>query len=427
MSQSRSVTAALLPVLTLFLGLQMGMAYEAQRSMHPTVTTTTIVTRGTGSGAGIEDPQNQVDISFLWMVWRTLLHSYIAPQDLKPSVMVFGAAEGLVRSVGDPYTVLMSAKQTERFRQTISGMLEGIGAELKEKDRLIIVVSSLKGSPAEKAWLRAEDVIAAVDGTSTEGLSLTDVVGKIRGPKGTPVKLTVYRRTESKPLTLTIIRAAIQVPSVEATILKTQTGALGVLTLNEFGQSSMNEVRSALEQFKSAEPPVKGIILDLRDNGGGLLDGAIELTSMFIRKGTIVSVEHRGEPLEAHDAQGHPLFPDLPMVVLVNEGTASSSEITAGALQDLGRATIIGMKTYGKGTVQEVIDLPGGSALRVTVARWLTPKGKNLGKEGVMPDIVVDLTTQDIDAKKDRQMEAAVGWLTSHRVTVKTGTGVTKP
>ncbi|MBI1812447.1 PDZ domain-containing protein [Candidatus Peregrinibacteria bacterium] len=424
MRSSRSVTAALLPVLTLFLGLQIGMVYEVQKSTQRTMHTTMIVSRGTGNDVVIEDPQTQADLSFLWTVWQTLLHSYIAPQDLRPNALVFGAAEGLVRSVGDPYTVLMSAKQTERFRQTISGTLEGIGAELKEKDHLIVVVAPLKGSPAEKSGLRADDVIAAVDGTSVEGLSLTEVVSRIRGSKGTPVKLTVYRRTESKPLTLTIIRAAIQVPSVESTIVKTQTGALAVLTLNEFGENSMIEVRSALQQFKNAKPAVRGIVLDLRDNGGGLLEGAVELTSMFVKKGTIVSVEHRGEPLEVHDALGHPLFPDLPMAVLVNEGTASSSEITAGALQDLGRATIIGMKTYGKGTVQEVLDLPGGSSLRVTVARWLTPKGKNLGKEGVMPDIVVDLTTADIDAKKDRQMDAAVEWLTSHRVAARSGTGV---
>ena len=221
--------------------------------------------------------------------------------------------------------------------------------------------------------------------------------------------LTILRESEMNPKQLTIVRDDINIPSVESEVLKTQSGSLGYIALNQFGDNSVEEFKEALEAFQRT--PVGGLIVDLRFNGGGYLEGAVDVASLFLPRGKIVSVQRRGTDLEHHYAYGRPLFPDKPLVVLINQGSASASEIVAGALQDHKRATIIGMKSFGKGTVQEVVDLPGGSSLRVTTARWLTPEGKNLGKEGVHPDIIVDRSAEDFEKERDPQLDAAKEWL----------------
>jgi len=349
-----------------------------------------------------------VDASLLWNTWRTLQQYYIEPKALKEQSMLYGAVSGMVQGVGDPYTVFMTPKEDVDFRHSMEGQLEGIGAELSLKEGFVTVVAPLKGSPAEKAGIVPDDIIGEVDGLSIENLSLQEVVQKVRGPQGSKVILTIYH-VGQEPREVTIIRDAIHVPSVESKILKTQTGSLGYVALNQFGDSTMQEATDALASFKKEN--IKGIIIDLRFNGGGYLEGAVELVSMFLKEGTVVTVERREQQPIVHEAYGAPIYPDMPLVVLINQGTASASEITAGALQDWKRATIVGMKSYGKGTVQEIVDLSGGASLRVTVAQWLTPKGKNLGKEGVTPDIIIDRTSEDARANKDPQLTAAERWL----------------
>ncbi len=401
-------------LLALLLGWQMGVRGERTRLIQEGWTAPELPQDGTivslaGSGSITERPESEADLRLMWKVWHLLLENYVDPSKLQTQKLIRGAATGLVKSVGDPYTVLMDPQENNSFRDGLSGTLEGIGAELIDRDGVIVVVMPIKGSPAQRAGLLPDDVIISVNGESAEGMSLQDVVSKIRGPKDTSVTLEIARPKNRDFLTFSIVRDEIHIPSVESKTIPVKGGEIGYVSLNQFGDSSIDELRQVFQSFQDQK--VKSIILDLRYNGGGYLDGAVDLVSMFLREGKVVSVQHRsGEP-ENHFVSGKPLFPDIPFAILVNEGTASASEITAGALQDYGRATIVGQKTFGKGTVQEVIDLPDGSSLRVTVAHWLTPKGKDLGKEGVHPDIVIDRTKEDIDAKRDPQLDAAVEFL----------------
>jgi carboxyl-terminal processing protease len=350
------------------------------------------------SGMTVRNPRRDVDVSLLWDVWDELIDHYIEPEKLQVTPMVYGAAEGLVRGVGDPYTVFMTPKENTDFRQALAGSLQGIGAELTVRDGLIVIVTPLKGSPAERAGLLPKDIIEEVDGQSVQGWSLNQVVSKIRGTKGTDVTIKIVREGSAEgEMSFTITRAEIHVPSVEAHLVEVEGKIFGYAALNQFGEGSVVELKTELQQFKTK--PVDGIVLDLRNNGGGYLDGAIELASFFLREGTVVSVERRSGEADAQEVKGNPILPDMPLVVLQNEATASASEIVSGALQDHKRAVVVGQKSFGKGTVQEVVDLPGGSSLRVTVARWLTPSGKNLGKDGVHPDITVEAKKLDPAAK----------------------------
>ncbi len=403
-----------IPVLALLLGWQLGIRYAQMQLEHQLQATglfAVSATPVTGSGLVLSNPQRDADLSLLWRVWMLLNQNYVDPQKLQSNTLVRGAAEGLVRAVGDPYTVFMPPEENTEFRDSLSGNLQGIGAELMMRDDLVVVSSALKDSPAEKAGILPEDVILSVDGKPVDGLSLGEVVTLIRGPKDTTVKLTLARAKKTSPIELSIVRADIHVPSVEFRIIDSAKGPIGYVALNQFGDTSVAEIRTALDGFKTKK--VSSIILDLRYNGGGYLDAAVDLVSMFVQQGKVVSVKHRDGAPEEHYVTGHPLFPTTPLVVMQNEGSASASEITAGALQDLGRATILGKKSFGKGTVQEVIDLQDGSSLRVTIAHWLTPKGKDLGKEGVHPDIEVERTVEDIQAKRDPQLDAAVEFLTT--------------
>jgi carboxyl-terminal processing protease len=364
----------------------------------------------TGSGATYQqDPEEEVDMTILWTVWRLLDRHYVDPSKLTIDEMRFGAVRGLVGSIGDAYSSFMTPKESTDFQQVLRGKLEGIGAELTYRDGVIVVVAPLKGSPASAAGLLPLDVITGVDGESMKDASLQDAVMRIRGEKGTEVILTVFRPSEGEELDIPITRDEIRVPSVEHEVLETGSGTVGYVALNQFGDSAVPEIREALQQLKKEE--LEGLILDLRFNGGGYLDGAIDIASFFLTKGKIVSVDRRGQEIASHYAFGSPIVPDIPLVVLINEGSASASEIVAGALQDHGRAYIIGAKSFGKGTVQEVLDLPGGSSLRVTVAKWLTPNGRDLSIEGVVPDLAVEMTTEQFVDGDDPQKEAALEYL----------------
>lgn len=380
----------------------------------------------TGSGRTVTNPEKEVDIDLLWVTWRLLLARYIDADTLDADAMLRGAVAGMVEAVGDPYTVFMSPQENKDFRQSLSGHLQGIGAELALRAGEVIIVAPLRGSPAEKAGLLPEDVIAEIDGNAVESdASLQDVVTRIRGQKGTTVTLSIVREGRAEPLTVTITRDDIHVPSTEFTLKETPKGNVGIIAINQFGAETVGEV-DALLRDNVVGKNLKGLIVDIRFNGGGYLEGAVDLSSLFLKQGQVVSVERNDAEPQHHAVSGRPLVPDLPLVILINEGSASASEIFAGALQDHKRATVVGMKSFGKGTVQEVVDLPGGSSLRVTIARWKTPSGRDLGKEGVMPDTVVDRTEADYEAGQDPQLQAAVEILTEGRVvTVKTGTGTT--
>jgi carboxyl-terminal processing protease len=360
-----------------------------------------------GSGATVQgDPEKEVDLTLLWTVWRILQEHYVDPSALKVDDLRYGAVRGLVDALGDPYSGFMTPVESTDFQEVMRGELEGIGAELTMQGSDVVVVAPLKGSPAARAGILPRDIILEVDGELLTGLNLQEVVKRIRGEKGTEVTIKIFRPATSEELSFTITREAIHVPSVEYEILKTGTGSVGYLALNQFGDDTVSETKKALMEFRAQS--VAGVLLDLRFNGGGYLDGSIDVVSLLLEKGKVVSVERRGEEVETYYVSGNPVLPDTPLVVLINEGSASASEIVAGALQDHGRAKVVGIKSFGKGTVQDVIDLPGGSSLRVTIAKWKTPNGRDLGKEGVMPDITVSLEPGQYLSAYDPQKEVAL-------------------
>jgi carboxyl-terminal processing protease len=370
----------------------------------------------TASGVTVTNPERDVDSSLLWEAWNTLIDNYIEPSKLQVTPLMYGATEGLVRAVGDPYTVYMTPEENKEFDDSLKGNLEGIGAELSMKDQEIIVVSPIKGSPAERAGIKANDIITAVDGVSTADMNLSQVVTRIRGKQGTKVTISIYRE-KSGAQDVTLTREQIHVPSVEAKIIPSGGKNIGYAALNQFGDDSIAELTQELQSFKAKK--VDGIILDLRNNGGGYLDGAVQLTSVFVSEGIVVSVERREGPAEREYVSGHPMLPTIPLVVLQNEATASASEIVAGALQDHDRATIVGKKSFGKGTVQEVLPLRGGGSMRVTVAHWLTPNGKNLSKEGVTPDVAIEPGAPGTETMgtpgKDIQLDTALQVVTGRK------------
>lgn len=360
----------------------------------------------TGSGVVLSDPEHQADISQLWSTWNVLNKYYIAPKELTAEKLIQSAAAGLVAGAGDPYTQYFTKKEGEEFDESLNGHLEGIGAQLELQDGLVVITHPLKESPAERAGLLANDVIGSVNGEDVTGWKLEQVVAKVRGPKGTQVTLIIYRKGEVKPLTFTITRDEIRVPSVESHVEKTASGSVGVLALRQFGENSLAEVRDGMKDFMAKR--VNAVVIDLRGNGGGYLEGAVGIASLFLKEGVVVTVERRDAEPRQHNVTGDPLIPFLPLAVLIDGGSASASEILAGALQDHHRATVVGTKSFGKGTVQEIYELPNGDSVKVTVARWITPNGKNLGKEGVHPDLNVEPSIADLKAKKDVQLQAAL-------------------
>jgi len=331
----------------------------------------------------------------------SLLHSDFDGQ-LDPAKLLDGLKSGLVGAANDPYTAYFNPTDAKTFNEELTGSFTGIGAELgTDTNNNIVVVSPLSGYPAEKAGLKPKDIIAAIDGQSTTGLSVDKVVQKIRGTAGTDVKLTIQRGV-GKPFELNITREQITLPSVKSSV----EGAVGYLKISQFTNDTTKLAQSAAADFKAKG--VKAVILDLRGNPGGYLQTAVEVSSLWLDQGKPVVSERRGgQTLSTQYALGGNTFKGLPTIVLVNSGSASASEITAGALRDNGAATIVGEKSFGKGSVQQVESLPGGGELKVTIARWFTPAGKNIDKQGITPDVVTAISDVDVAAGKDPQKDKA--------------------
>ncbi len=402
-SSTRVFVGFLVPVFALLLGWQLGVRYATTRYDDVQRRLEDMLIGRSQSGTMVMNPKEDVNIELLWTTWRLLMHNYLRPEELNTQEMVEGAVSGMVDAVGDPYTLFMTASESDDFVDGLDGNLEGIGAELEVDGGIVRVVRLIDGSPAERSGLLPDDFIIKVDDTDVSGFALPDVIKRIRGPQGSEVMLTVMRGKTER--TFTITREQIHIPSATYEVKTTEGVDVGLLTISQFGSETIPEVRNHLANIGSSG--VKGLIIDLRYNGGGYLDGAIDLTSMFIEEGRVVTVAGRAEQ-QHHDVTGRAILPDVPVVILINGGSASASEIFAGAMQDHDRATIVGTQSFGKGTVQEVIELPGGSALRVTTATWLTPDGTDLGKHGVTPDIVVERTSEDAEAKLDPQLDAAM-------------------
>lgn len=405
----RTVTLIFLPVITLLLGLQIGGTLEKQKLSEMSEQLELLYTGQGGSGQIVGNLEDGLDFALLDGIWRLLEKHYIKPEELKVQPMLFGAATGMVGAIGDRYTSFMTPKKNENFQQSLQGKMEGIGAELTMKENNVVVVAPLKGSPALRAGLEPDDIIAAVDGVDILEETLAQVVQRIRGKRGTEVILTIVRAGLPDPFDIPIIRDVITVPSVEGAVKETASGSVGYITINQFGEATARELEAIQRDFLDED--LGGVILDVRFNGGGYLERAVEMVSLFLQQGKVVSVVRReGEP-EHHYVNGRPLNTETPLVVLINQGSASASEILAGALKDAGRATIVGKKSFGKGTIQEVFELPGGSSIRITTAHWLTPNGTDLSKEGITPDIDVGRSNEQIQVEIDPQLEAAMHWL----------------
>jgi carboxyl-terminal processing protease len=347
-----------------------------------------------------------VDFGIFWQVWDKITNEFDGKIDYQ--TMVNGAVTGMVNSLGDPYTVFMTAEQAKSFDQELQGTISGIGAEVGLKDNRVIVVSPIDGSPAQKAGIKAQDIILTINGEDTTGMDLSKAVSKIRGDVGTTVKLQVQRGNDK--IDYEITRAQVDTKSVKWEV---KPGNIGYIEISRFDSNTTELVRQATSELSAKG--VKAIVLDLRNNPGGFLSAAVDVSSEFIKTGTVVTEKptSRAGKEEKYTASGNGKFvsTSIPMVVLVNGGSASASEIVAGALQDNGRAILIGEKTFGKGSVQAIENLTGGASLRITIAHWFTPNGKNISKEGISPNTEVKLTEDDFKNNRDPQLDKALEYL----------------
>ena len=329
------------------------------------------------------------DFSTFWQAWNLIDNDYLREASTTPQKKLYGAINGLVNSLGDPYTEFFTPEANSQFQQNIEGNFGGIGAELgvNAKDE-IAVIAPLKGTPAEKAGLKSGDWIVAVNGTSTDGLTIDDAVNLIRGDIGTKVTLTVMRNGWQKTQDFTIIRANIQVPTVDFEM----KGDIAHVSLHEFTQDAGSLFYGAL--VKAVNANAKGIVLDLRGDPGGYLEIAVDISGYFLKPGTLVVTEAgRNGTSTTYTADGNGALANLPLVVLIDGGSASASEILAGALHDDRGVKLVGEKSFGKGTVQTLEALADGSAIKLTVAHWVMPSGRILDHDGIVPDYVVTVPT----------------------------------
>lgn len=344
----------------------------------------------------------KLDYSSVDTVYQSLRQNFDG--ELSEAELLDGLKAGLAKATGDPYTEYLNPKAAGEFTKSLEGTFEGIGAQLGKDGSNVIIVSPISGYPAEKAGLQPKDVIAAINDESAYDLSVNEAVEKIRGEKGTSVKLTIARDGELKEFS--IVREEINIPSVETEI----RDGIGIMKISQFGDDTVRLAQEAAAEFKAAN--VRGIVLDLRSNPGGYLDGAVDVSSLWLDSNTPVLTERRDNVvIKTIRSRGTAVLKGIPTVVLINEGSASASEITAGALKDNGVATLLGQKSFGKGSVQQPVSLGNGGILKVTIARWFTPEGKNIDKEGISPDEKVEISSEDITTGRDPQLDAALSSL----------------
>lgn len=352
-------------------------------------------------------PGTSTDVATFRQVWNTLKTKYINA-DTNDQQLIEGAIKGMVDALGDPYTVFLTRDEAKAFQDEITGTFEGVGMEMGRKNDRLTIIAPLHDSPAERAGLKAGDVILAINDEDAERLSIDDAVSKIRGPKGTKVTLLI-QRGDGNPQTIEVTRETIVVDSVKARTETRDGKNISVIQIAGFSTETERLVRTAVQ--KALNDEVAGFVFDLRNNPGGYLDQAVRVASIVMPSGTVVSEVTRDGTRRNLDVRGNAILAGQRIVVLVNGGSASASEIVAGAWQDAKVATVIGEQTYGKGTVQELESLDDGSNLKLTIAKWLTPSGRSITEEGITPDIVVERTEEDYLADRDPQLDAALNQL----------------
>lgn len=350
--------------------------------------------------------QTDGDFEPFWKVWNTINEKYPGGNKVSDQDKIYGAISGLVSSLNDPYSVFFTPEEAKNFEDEISGNFSGIGMEVGLKDKILTVIAPLKDTPAYKANIKSGDKILKIDTTSTEGLTVEEAVKLIRGEKGTTVALTILREGEQEPIEIKVVRDIINIPTLET---EARPDGIFVIRLYSFSANSANLFRNAMREFVQTKSDK--LLLDVRGNPGGYLGASVDMASWFLPEGKVVITEDYGtfqEPT-VFRSRGYNIFNDkLKFVILIDGGSASASEILAGALKDHGRAKLVGSKSFGKGSVQQVVEITKDTLLKITVAKWLTPNGETIAEKGLTPDFVVELTKEDIQNKRDLQMEKAV-------------------
>jgi len=348
------------------------------------------------------------DFSVFWEAWRKLEMDFLKKEKIDYQEMIYGAIKGMVTSLGDPYTTFFTPKETEELEEELSGKYEGVGMEVGIRDKKVIVISPLEGTPAQEAGLKPGDKILKVNDTFTENLSLEEVVKIIRGPKDTEVTLLIQRESWTGPKEVILKRTVIKIPTLKWEIKEIDDEEILLIKIYQFNKILPQEFRNA--SFEILGSQARKIILDLRNNPGGYLEVAQYIAGWFLEKGDVVVWQDFGEGKErkAYKAQGSSEFSKYPLVVLINEGSASGAEILAGALRDVRNVKLIGEKSFGKGSVQEQIFLKDDSSLKVTLSQWLTPNGDSIDGKGLVPDIEVEITEEDWEENRDPQLKKAL-------------------
>lgn len=391
---------AFLVVVSFGIGFELGKKDEAATKLESIPATEAIfVNKEKGAS-------NVIDFSLFWEVWRLVQEKFVDAEKLDANKLFFGAINGMLRATGDPYTVFFDSEENRKFNEDIAGSFEGIGAEIGIKGGVLTIVAPLKDSPAEKAGLRSGDKILKIGEDNTSDMSIDDAIDKIRGAKGTDVVLTIFHNGDEETREITVTRDTINVKSVNLEFK--DDGNIAYVELNRFGADTAIGFRKIANDIVAKKS--QGLILDMRNNPGGFLDVSVEVASKLIPKGKTVVIEEDSDGNQKKlPTSGGDVLSGIETVVLINEGSASASEILAGALKDnRENITIVGMKSFGKGSVQELIPLKQGTAVKITVAKWLTPNGKQINDEGIGPDIEVDLTNDDYENDRDPQLEKAL-------------------
>ncbi|MDQ5954253.1 MAG: carboxyl-terminal processing protease [Patescibacteria group bacterium] len=350
--------------------------------------------------------QEQVDLAPFWKAWNTIDQKYPGADKVTDEKRLYSAIQGLMSSLDDPYSVFFPPEEAKEFNEEIAGSFSGVGMEIDIKDDVLTVISPLKDTPAYKAGIKAGDKILKIDNTSTQDITSEKAKNLIRGEKGTTVTLVILHEGDKDSKEIKIVRDTIAIPTLDTELRK---DGIFVIKLYSFSANSLQLFKKALSEFTNAK--TDKLVLDLRGNPGGYLNIAVDMASFFIPSGKTVVSEDYGsdkEPKVFRSAGYNPFGSNLKFVVLIDGGSASASEIVAGALQDYGRALLVGTKSYGKGSVQEVVKITGDTMLKITVAKWLTPKGTSISEKGLTPDYEVGYTKEDAIKKVDPQMNKAV-------------------
>jgi carboxyl-terminal processing protease len=354
--------------------------------------------------ANMDNPASvSADFSTFWQAWKVVEENYLKQPEVDSQTKVYGAIRGLLGSLRDPHSEYFPPRDNQKFQEDIQGNFGGIGAELGVRQGSVVVIAPLKNTPAEAAGLRAGDRILLVNASSTEGVSLDEVVGWIRGPKGTDVTLTIFRDEWDNTREVKITRATISIPTLDFEM----RGDVGYIQLYSFNaQAEQLFYQAALDMLSRK---AKGLVLDLRNNPGGYLEVAVNLTGWFVPRDTlVVSEANRDGTTEEFRARGNEAFADFPVVLLINRGSASASEILAGALRDIRQVPLVGQTSFGKGTVQQLFPLTDDSSVKLTIAHWVLPSGHVLEGKGLEPDYEVELTEEDAESKRDPQLDKAL-------------------